>query len=344
MYYLFVALVLVVAELIYFRVADKCNIIDKPNERSSHTRITLRGGGIIFYIGVLYYFLTNGFAYPWFMLGLTGIAAVSFADDVRSVSQRTRLVVQFASMALMFVEWGIGGMPWWWAVVALVFCTGIINAYNFMDGINGITGGYSLVVLGGLAYVNAQVVPFADGRLIGVAMLAAAIFCYFNFRRRAKCFAGDVGSVSIAFVILFLLGRLVMVTGDLSYLVFLAVYGVDSVLTIVHRLMLGEDIGQPHRKHMYQLMANELRMPHTLVSALYMGIQGGIIAGYLAIPSHGYLYLAGCVACLAIVYVLFMKKFFHLHSGVVAVAVRSGASRFRFRFQYLLLRIRMFLF
>ena len=108
MYYVLVALVLLVCELVYFQVADRCNIIDKPNERSSHTRITLRGGGVIFYLGVLYYFLTNGFAYPWFMLGLTGIAAVSFADDVRSVSQRTRLAVQFAAMVLMFVEWGIG--------------------------------------------------------------------------------------------------------------------------------------------------------------------------------------------------------------------------------------------
>ena len=70
MYYLIILVLLFLAELFYFRIADKCNIIDKPNERSSHTRITLRGGGIIFYFGVLAYFLTSHFEYPWFMLDI----------------------------------------------------------------------------------------------------------------------------------------------------------------------------------------------------------------------------------------------------------------------------------
>lgn len=156
--YLIVLLTLFVAELAYFKVADRFNIIDKPNERSSHTRITLRGGGIIFYLGALAYFLISRGEYPWFILGLTLIAAVSFVDDVRSVSQKTRLLVHFAAMALMFFQWGLFALPWWWIVVALVVCTGIINAYNFMDGINGITGGYSLVILLALAYVNGNVV------------------------------------------------------------------------------------------------------------------------------------------------------------------------------------------
>ena len=59
MYYLIILVLLFLAELFYFHIADKYNIIDKPNERSSHTRITLRGGGIIFYLGALAYFLTN---------------------------------------------------------------------------------------------------------------------------------------------------------------------------------------------------------------------------------------------------------------------------------------------
>lgn len=290
LYYLVVFVVLLGVELLYFRVADYFNIIDKPNERSSHTRITLRGGGIVFYVGALVYFVASGFSFPWFMLGLTLIAGVSFVDDVRSVTQRVRLVVHFVAMLLMFYQWGMVSLPWWYVVVALVVCTGIINAYNFMDGINGITGGYSLVVLGGLAYVNGWVVPFVDEKMIYTMMVAVLVFDGFNFRRKAKCFAGDVGAVSIAFVILFLLGRLILETGDWSYIIFLAVYGVDSVLTIVHRLMLHENIGLPHRKHMYQLMANELKIPHVVVSLVYMGVQAVIVAVYLA--------MAGDTLCL----------------------------------------------
>lgn len=313
MYYLLVFILLFAAELLYFKVADKCNIIDKPNERSSHTRITLRGGGIIFYFGALAYFLTNHFEYPWFMLALTLVTFISFVDDVHSTRQVTRLVFHFSAMALMFWQWGLFGLPWWWIVVALVVCTGIINAYNFMDGINGITGGYSLVILAALAYINAQVVPFVEQDLVYTVILSVLVFCFFNFRKKAKCFAGDVGSVSIAFVLLFLIGRLVMVTEDLSWIVLLVVYGVDSVLTIVHRLMLHENIGLPHRKHLYQLMANELKIPHVAVSLVYMAVQALAVAGYLYFRTAGYWYLAACILVLALIYVWFMRKYFHLH-------------------------------
>lgn len=313
MYYLLIFILLFAAELLYFKVADKCNIIDKPNERSSHTCITLRGGGIIFYFGALAYFLTNHFEYPWFMLALTLVTFISFVDDVHSTRQVTRLVFHFSAMALMFWQWGLFGLPWWWIVVALVVCTGIINAYNFMDGINGITGGYSLVILVALAYINAQVVPFVEQDLIYTVILSVLVFCFFNFRKKAKCFAGDVGSVSIAFVLLFLIGRLVMVTEDLSWIVLLVVYGVDSVLTIVHRLMLHENIGLPHRKHLYQLMANELKIPHVAVSLVYMAVQALAVAGYLYFRTAGYWYLGACILVLALIYVWFMRKYFHLH-------------------------------
>ena len=313
MYYVIVLVLLFVAELFYFKIADKCNIIDKPNERSSHTKVTLRGGGIIFYFGVLAYFLTNHWEYPWFMLALTLITFISFVDDIRSTSQGVRLVFHFSAMALMFWQWGLFSLSWWWIVVALIVCTGIINAYNFMDGINGITGGYSLVVLAALAYINARMVPFVEQTLICTVLCSVLVFCFFNFRKKARCFAGDVGSVGIAFVVLFLIGKLIIATGDFSWIVLLAVYGVDSVLTIIHRLMLHENIGLPHRKHMYQLMANELKMPHVLVSLIYMSVQAIVVAGSFCFRKYDYVYLAGVVVLLSIIYVLFMKKYFHLH-------------------------------
>ena len=313
MYYIIILVLLFVAELFYFRVADKFNIIDKPNERSSHSRITLRGGGIIFYFGALAYFLSNHWEYPWFMLALTLITFISFVDDVRSTSQGLRLVFHFTAMALMFYQWGLFSLSWWWIIIALIICTGIINAYNFMDGINGITGGYSLVILGALAYINSEITTFVEPALINTVLCSVLVFCFFNFRKKAKCFAGDVGSVSIAFILLFLIGKLIIKTEDFSWIILLSVYGVDSVLTIIHRLMLHENIGLPHRKHMYQLMANELKIPHVGVSLIYMGAQALVILGYFCFVRYGYWYLLGIIVLLSGIYVLLMRRYFHLH-------------------------------
>lgn len=313
MYYLIILVLLFLAELFYFKIADKCNIIDKPNERSSHTRVTLRGGGVIFYFGALAYFLANGFEYPWFMLALTSVTFISFVDDIRSTSQRIRLLFHFSAMALMFYQWGLFSLSWWWIAIALIICTGIINASNFMDGINGITGGYSLIILLALATINKVVVTFVDENFIYTIVCSVLVFCFFNFRKKAKCFAGDVGSVSIAFILLFLIGKLVIQTEDFSWVVLLAVYGVDSVLTIIHRLMLRENIGLPHRKHLYQILANELKVPHVVVSSVYMAVQSIVIIGFIYCQSYGYIYLISCILLLSLIYFLFMKRYFHLH-------------------------------
>ena len=277
--YFIIFALLIACELIYFKIADKFNIIDKPNERSSHKKITIRGGGIIFPVATIQYFLFFHFEYPWFLLGLLLISTICFIDDIHSTPDGVRLAVQFIAMLLMFYQLGMfGGFPWWYIIIALIICTGLINAYNFMDGINGITTGYSLAVLIPLLIVCmcTGVGQYIEPAFIIVIILAALIFGHFNYRLVAKCFAGDIGSVSMAFIITFIVGKLILATGDLSYLVLLAVYGVDSILTIVHRLMLHENIFRAHRKHMYQLMANELGMSHVLVSTIYSMVQLGI--------------------------------------------------------------------
>lgn len=308
-------------ELAYFHVALKLNIVDRPNERSSHQRVTLRGGGVIFYLGGLVYILFFGLNDPWFRVGLTLIAGISMVDDVQPVSSKVRLVFHFAAMLLLFAQWELfGSYPWWYIPIALVFCTGIINAYNFMDGINGITGGYSLAVLGLLTYVNGFVVPFMDADFLYVSLISVLVFNFFNFRTRARCFAGDVGSVSMAFIVLYVLGTLILKTGDLSWIVFLAVYGVDSVLTIVHRLMLKENIFDPHRKHAYQIMANELKIPHVVVSTVYAVLQIVLAGAFLYSGDHHWTYMAVVLIVLSIAYVLFKRRYFHLH--VQAMAAR----------------------
>jgi UDP-N-acetylmuramyl pentapeptide phosphotransferase/UDP-N-acetylglucosamine-1-phosphate transferase len=313
--YILVFFILVLSELVYFRLADKFNIIDKPNQRSSHTRITLRGGGVIFVFGMLLFFFFSGFEYYWFMIGLVAISAVAFIDDVHSVPNWLRLVVQFLAMGAMFHQMGlILEYPLWYIAVALILFVGIINAYNFMDGINGITGGYSLAVLLPLLYLDYSTTsPFIERSYLIIAIISVVIFNFFNFRTKAKCFAGDVGSVSIAFIILFALGMLILATGDVTYIVFLAVYGVDSVLTICHRILLREPLGKAHRKHLYQIMANELRIPHVYVSLVYMFVQLLISTGFVLLPVDHWLYLGITLGVLAVVYLLFMKKYYHLH-------------------------------
>ena len=333
MEYVLIAVLLVIAELVYFRIADRFNIIDKPNERSSHKSVVLRGGGIIYGLSVLIWMgwlMVQGEwstvqGYLPFVVGLTLIAGISFVDDIHSLPDSVRLVVQFGAMGLMLSQMLTGSneltMSWWgWAltgIAALVLCVGITNAYNFMDGINGINGGYTLAMLLPLAWLNGQM-GFVDQRLIMVVLLADLVFCWYNFRPKgkARCFAGDVGSVGAAFIVVFVLGLLILMTGDFTYIVFLAVYGVDAVLTIVHRIMLHENLGEAHRKHAYQLMANELGMEHTVVSAFYTLLQLAINIGMILIPATapwhwGYLIVVCLV--LAIAYVLFMRKYYHLH-------------------------------
>ena len=310
---LIISVLLFALELFYFKIADHFNIIDKPNQRSSHTSITLRGGGIIFLFGVWLYAAFFGFQYPWFLLGLSMIAVISFIDDVHSVSNKYRIIVHFTSMLFMFYQWGIfTESRWWIALIALIVCTGIINAYNFMDGINGITGGYSLAVLIPLAVINYHT-AFIDMNLIWATIVSVIIFCFFNFRKKAKCFAGDVGAVSIAFLILFILGDLIITTGNLWYILLLSVYGIDSVLTICHRIILHENIFDAHRKHAYQLMANELKMPHIFVASFYMVLQLAISFGLMFAPINKWVYFVVVILVLALTYVLFKKKYYHLH-------------------------------
>jgi len=312
--YLIIFIVLLILELAYFKLADHFNIIDRPNDRSSHTKVTLRGGGILFYLAVLVYFLVKGFYYPWFFAGLTLIAVISFADDNRPQSSKLRLVVQFTAMLLLFMQLNVFKLPWYDMVLVLIFCTGMINAYNFMDGINGITGGYSMVVLGALWYINTYQVSFVDNNLIYVLLIAVAIFNYFNFRKKARCFSGDVGAISMAFILVFMISSLIIKTNDLGYLALLTVYGVDSVLTIVHRVRLKENIFKPHRKHMYQIMANELKLPHVLVSGIYCLVQAIVAVGVMVVE-HKLLYAVITIVFFSVVYFLFMKKYYALHKG-----------------------------
>ena len=328
--YIFIAAILLAAELVYFKIADKCNIIDKPNERSSHSTIVLRGGGVIFTLSIIAWAILmvvqgNSISvYLPFLCGLVMVAGISFVDDIHSLPDSVRMGVQILAVLLMFWSIGLYGVfeSWLWMVVvaaiALFFCVGATNIINFMDGINGITAGYSFAMLLPLLLVNRDK-GFVEESYLIVAIIGVLVFSIFNFRPKgkAKCFAGDVGSIGIAFIILFALGRLMLATKDVTWIVFFLVYGIDGSLTIFHRIMLHENLGQAHRKHAYQLMANELGMSHVVVSLLYMAIQLVVSLGFIylcpaTVLAH-WIYLIGAGIVLAVAYVLFMMKYYHLH-------------------------------
>lgn len=318
--YLIVFVLMLTAELLYIRVADRFNIIDKPNKRSSHNYTTIRGGGIIWCVAALLFMLFHlSRASIWFFIGIMLISGVSFVDDLHSLSQKVRLFFHLLAMMGAFFLTGVYGIyPWWTIVIGCVVFIGIVNAYNFMDGINGITGLYSIAVLASLQYVNLQVGRFTEPDFIWFPMIASVVFLFFNFRKRARCFAGDVGSIAIAFWIVTLLLLLIVRTDNLIWLGFLMIYGVDTVMTILHRLYLKQNIMEAHRLHLFQIMANEKGMPHLLVSLIYFTVQ--LVCSTLIILLYPVMGWSIFVILLLILIGLYMMKFPMMNAGKAGYA------------------------
>lgn len=278
MEYILITVILFISMLTYFKIADKYNIIDKPNHRSAHTQITLRGGGIIFPVSFILFCLFNlndAINHYWsFGLGLLAICTVSFIDDIKPLSNRIRLSVHLISVILLLYFTGAFSlMPYWVWPILFILIIGTLNAYNFMDGINGMSGTYSLATLSTLFYINKEVVIFTDNDFIIYPILASLVFLFFNFRKKAKCFAGDIGSMGMGFWVIGLITLLVMKTQDYKYILLLSIYGMEVVLTIIERLLLKENIFEAHRRHLYQLFANEKKVSHLIISSVYAFFQ-----------------------------------------------------------------------
>ena len=304
---------------VYFRIADYYNIIDKPNERSSHTQITIRGGGVLFPIAWFAYVLMHGFILPWVSVGLLLISVVSFADDRVALSSRFRFLVHLLAFTCCFIELNLFHILPLWAIVAVyIVGIGCVNAVNFMDGINGMTGLYSLSVL-----LPVQWYLFGtlwNGSLFNFLMVALLVFGFYNFRKKARCFAGDVGSVSMGYILVFILLGFIFnrfTTGNsevtqfistqldykvtMQYILLLTIYGVDAILTLVQRLYLRENIFEAHRRHFYQLLCNEYRMEHVYVSFVYALIQGSINFYVFQHTIPGY-FIFGLLLTLSLIY------------------------------------------
>lgn len=293
--------------LLYLQLAKKYDILDIPNHRSSHLKATVRGGGIIFPIAlVLAYFFVE-FQYTYFVFSVLLLSLVSFLDDLMSLSSKVRFGVQLLGASLLLLELGLVE-TWWHYPIFLFVLVGGVNAYNFMDGINGITALYSIVVLLSLFYVN-QSMPFVNDVLIIFPLMAVVIFSFFNVRSKAICFAGDVGSVSIAMIILFLLFQLILQTQNLVYGLFLLVYAIDTAYTVLRRKFNGENILEAHRSHLYQLLVHKKKYSHLKVSLLYASLQLAVNA--LLLFKTSYLFALLLFLGLSISYIFAYNRISH---------------------------------
>lgn len=301
--------VLFALELIYFKIADRYNIIDKPNHRSSHTKITIRGGGIIFSIALLIGSLYFGWAYGYFLLGLFLISFISFMDDIKPVSTKVRILVHLIAVTLLFFQLSIYNLPFYFIALAFVFVIGTINAVNFMDGINGITGGYALITILTFLYINKHVAVFIDDIYLILSLISLLVFNFFNFRSKAKCFAGDVGSVSIAFIMIFFILQLIIKTNNPGYLLLLFIYGLDTATTVFFRALRRENIIEAHRMHFYQFLANEKRVPHLAVAVIYMVSQVIINAVLINYSFISISYLMLSIILITVIFIM-MRLYF----------------------------------
>ncbi|WP_435352548.1 MraY family glycosyltransferase [Emticicia sp. SJ17W-69] len=272
-YYLIIFVLLILIELIYFKIARIYQILDIPNHRSSHQKPVIRGGGIIFPIAILFYFFINDFQFPYFVLGLISIASISFIDDIKTVGKRIRMLTHLVAVLLIFQEINSWITLTWWIPAIVFICIGIINTFNFMDGINGITVSYGLTIVISLIWVNIFHDNFIPLDLLLITAISLLVLSIFNFRNQALCFAGDVGSVSLAFILIFFLFVLCLKTQNLGYLFFFIVYGIDTSMTIARRLYLKENIFEPHRQHLFQLLKNELGINALYISIAYSTVQ-----------------------------------------------------------------------
>lgn len=270
--YLIVFIILIVILLVYFRIAGHFNIIDKPNNRSSHTYITIRGGGIVFPMAALLWFIHFGCNQPWLILSLVLISVVSFLDDAITLSSKIRILIHFIAVTLLFWQLNVFELSWYFIILTYFITIGWINAFNFMDGINGITPFYGLVSLASFGWLN-QSMNFVSQDLIFMLVISVLIFSFFNARIRAKTFAGDVGSVSLAFLLAWFMISLMIKTGRIEFILFFTVYGIDSVFTILFRLRKRENIFEAHRTHLFQFLSNELKWSHVRVSGIYSLVQ-----------------------------------------------------------------------
>jgi len=270
--YFLLIVILAIILILYIKTdSEYFNIIDSPNKRSSHKIETKTGGGIVVPISIIFWYL-DYFQNTYFFSGILLISLASAFDDKRELKVYYRLIIQAIAILLLFQEFEIFFRLPIIIPVCLIIFLSWINAFNFMDGINGMTGLYTIISLLTFLYINIEI-QFVNNGLLLVSLISIICFGFFNFRKKAILFLGDVGSISISFILAFVMFRLLEAERDISYILFFSVYGIDSFSTIIERILNKENITKAHRKHLYQILVNELDFEHIHVSIIYSFIQ-----------------------------------------------------------------------
>ncbi len=277
---------LLLLTFIYLKFAKWLDITDDPVGRSSHTITTYTGLGVLFPLSVLVASLIVISTPPigtFFIIGLLILAIISFIDDVVFVKHSIRFVFQIFALILMVIEMPLGFDIWTTIPIyaaAVVFGIGVINAYNFMDGVNGMLGLNVLLTLVCFWLLN-DVLPtkdglplhFIDSRIMFALIVSFVIFLFFNFRKRAISFAGDVGAISIGFILLYLMFSLLLKTQNFAYLIMFIVFGADAGITVFYKIILRENIFVPHRDFLFKKLVHIAKLPHLRVSVIYASVQ-----------------------------------------------------------------------
>lgn len=312
MEYISVFFILVFVAFVYLKLAKIFNIIDNPNHRSSHKTPTIRGGGVLFYVALIVFFVFSGFKYPLFMIGTTLVAIVSFVDDVHPLAPKLRFVVQIIGIVFLLLEVHFNLNLFILAII-LIIGVAFINAFNFMDGINAITGFYSSVVLGGFLYFDLFIIDFVDEKMLSFILISILVFGFFNFRKKALFFAGDIGSISLASIIFLTSCLFFKETNSPVVFLMLGIYGVETSLTIIRRFFLKQNITEAHREHLYQKIVDNRTVSHVRLSFYYamaqmfMAIEGLYV--FTLDVKLQWIYVIVSFAILVIVYSYLLRKF-----------------------------------
>jgi len=303
---------LFILSLVYFQLARSHKIVDLPNHRTMHQGATIRGGGVIIFVAMIIsalYLKQPGY---YFLGGLALIGVTGLLDDLVDLSSKIRFPLQMISVILILLELGLFGIPWVLLLLIVIVGTGVLNAFNFMDGINGMTAGYSLVLVATLVFINSSMFEFIRPEFLNFYILALLVFSFYNFRKKAVCFAGDVGSLTIAFINVYLMVKLIQTTGNFAFVFFLTLYGIDTIFTIIQRLMQRENIFEAHNKHFFQVAVKKMGFSHRQMSGIYMFIQMVInvaIIVSITLPGPTQMIILGVIlAFLSVMYVFLKMK------------------------------------
>ena len=272
-YYILITVVLIIGLIVYLKIAEKWSIIDQPNSRSSHLIVTKRGGGIIYLIALFIYMISSNFNMPSIIICGLLLGIMGFIDDIKNLDFKIKLIFQCLTIGYFLSTGSYNGLEWYLLILMFFLIISSINIFNFMDGINGLTILYSLSFLISFYIINAHIIAFTDSNFLLIVILSNLIIGYFNIRKKAVCFLGDVGAITMGFIYAVLTITLIVKTNSLSPLILFLVYFLDSGWTIVERLLAKENIFHPHRKHLFQLLVNEYKLSHLLVASIYFSIQ-----------------------------------------------------------------------